>query len=148
MFLGKSTTSGGPSGGAGSRGLSEGAGTWGRSWGAGTALEQTLAALWQRGHLGALWQTLAGALEVRTLHSTLEGLAPEGAVEERVLELGYKSYPHMSPASPGAHKHLWAGLWWPAGLRWPLTADLYWPWTAFSFLNLASGQENMNDNVL
>ncbi len=66
-------------------------------------------------------RTLGGALEARTLHSTFEGLA---LGHKHCIELGSNPYPHITPASPGAHERL------SAGLRWPRAADLRWLRTA------------------
>ncbi len=52
-------------------------------------------------------RTLGGALEARTLHSTFEGLA---LGHKHCIELGSNPYPHITPASPGAHERLSAGL--------------------------------------
>ncbi len=81
----KISKSGGHSGRAGTGGGS--ADYWGHSGSA----DSWGGALWKRGLLG-------GALETQTQHSAFEGLALEGAVEERALELGSNSYPYMPPA--------------------------------------------------
>ncbi len=65
-------------------------------------------------------------MEERALEErALEERALEGTVEERALELGSNSYPHMPPVIPGEHVHPSAGLTLPrmaVGLSEPRTA--------------------------
>ncbi len=91
-----------------------------------------LRVLWRRGHLG-------GALEARARggrsgSGTLGGRFREAGTGGRCRGAGsgagLQPYPHMPPASPGAHERLWAGLWWPAGLRLATDGGIHSPRTA------------------
>ncbi len=70
-------------------------------WGGGGAEAQTTGDSLEARTLGGALRKrglFGGTLETQTQQSAFEGLALEGAVEERTLELGSNSYPYIPPA--------------------------------------------------